>query len=104
MGQIYDILSNFPREEIYGLTSQIRCSAVSIPSNITKGQSRGSDAAFANHINIASGSASKRETRFTIAWKIENLVKTDYDSLLVKFSEIIRMLYDQRSKLKKSIS
>jgi len=70
---IYKITSAFPREEIYGLTSQIRRAAVSIPSNIAEGQARSSDAVFANHIDIAIGSSAELETQLTIALKIEYL-------------------------------
>ena len=55
--QTYKITKLFPRDEIYGLTSQIRRAAVSIPSNVAEGQARGTDAVFANHVDIALGSA-----------------------------------------------
>ena len=99
--KIYQDTQNFPREEIYGLTSQIRLAAVSIPSSIAEGQSRGSDPAFANHLDIALGSAAELETQLTIALKIDYLSSTDYDLLTDELLEIVKMIYGLRSKLKR---
>ena len=99
--KIYQDTQKFPREEIYGLTSQIRRAAVSIPSNIAEGQSRGSDPAFANHLDIALGSAAELETQLTIALKIDYLSSTDYDLLTDELLEIVKMIYGLRSKLKR---
>ncbi|CAN5676442.1 hypothetical protein BH24ACI2_BH24ACI2_06370 [soil metagenome] len=54
--QIYELTKNFPKEEIYGLTSQIRRAAVSVPSNIVEGQGRDSTKKFLHHLSIAYGS------------------------------------------------
>lgn len=58
---LYRVTKSFPREEIYGLTAQIRRAAVSIPSNIAEGCARGSDADFARFLQNSMGSASEVE-------------------------------------------
>jgi four helix bundle protein len=100
--QIYQSPQTFPREEIYGITSQIRRAAVSIPSNIAEGQSRGSDAAFAHHLDIAIGSTVELETQLSIALKIKYLQPADHDELVAELTEITHMLYGLRSKMKRS--
>ena len=58
---------NFPKEEIYGLTSQIRRSAVSIPSNIAEGKGRNSDKEFVRFLQISLGSLYELQTQFELA-------------------------------------
>ncbi len=100
--KIYEVTKEFPKEELYGITSQIRRAAVSIPSNVAEGQSRGTDAVFANHIGIALGSSAELETQLLIALKLAYLDTPDYDSLVDDLTEIVRMLYGLRAKLKRS--
>ena len=64
---IYSLTKDFPREELYGLTSQIRRAAVSIPSNIAEGQGRQSTGEFKNFIGIARGSNFELQTQLEIA-------------------------------------
>src|SRR4051794_21309292 len=64
---IYKLTQGFPREEIYGLTSQIRRSAVSIPCNIAEGQGRTSSAEFRQFLSIARGSNCEVQTQLEIA-------------------------------------
>lgn len=97
--QIYQITKGFPREELYGLTSQIRRAVVSIPSNIAEGQGRGSRSAFASHLDIAIGSASELETQLTIAEKIGYLPADQCTALLTELTSIIRMLYGLLRKI-----
>jgi four helix bundle protein len=98
--KVYRVTKKFPREELYGLTSQIRRSAVSIPSNIAEGQVRSSDAAFANHLEIALGSAAELETQLTIALKVTYLQPLEYENTVSELTEIVRMLYGLLSKLR----
>ena len=98
--KVYSITQKFPKEEIYGLTSQIRRAAVSIPSNVAEDQSRGSDGVFANHIDISIGSSAELETQLTIALNIKYLELSDYDSLITELIQITRMLYGLRAKLR----
>ena len=63
---VYEATKTFPSEEFYGLTAQIRRSAVSIPSNIAEGAARSSDREFAHYLSIAKGSLSELETQLLI--------------------------------------
>lgn len=65
--EIYEISKDFPSEEKFGLTSQMRRAAVSVPSNLAEGAARKSKAEFANFVNIANGSLSELETQLLIS-------------------------------------
>ena len=66
----YRISADFPKAELYGLTSQIRRAAVSIPSNVAEGRCRKSTAVFANHVDIALGSHGELETCLELAERL----------------------------------
>ena len=68
--EVYSYTKVFPKEEIYGLTSQIRRASVSIPSNIAEGASRAGSKEFLQFLHIARGSASELETQLLLAEKI----------------------------------
>jgi len=97
--KIYYITREFPRDEIYGLTSQIRRAAISIPSNIAEGHGKGSKPSFASHLDIALGSAAELETQLEIALKIGYLQQNEFDPLLNELTEIVRMLYGLLNKV-----
>ena len=67
---IYDRTRTFLREEIYGLTSQIRRASVSIPSNIAEGHARASTKEYHHHVSIARGSLAELETQLLIAERL----------------------------------
>jgi four helix bundle protein len=90
---IYKATNGFPREEMYGITSQIRRAAVSVPSNIAEGQARNSPRAFASHLNIALGSSAELETQLIVANQIGYLEEKALDSLATELTEIVRMLH-----------
>src|SRR5258705_12882143 len=71
--EVYTISRTFPREEIYGLTSQLRRAAVSTPSNIAEGQGRRTTADFVRHLSIAYGSLRELETQTLIAARLRYL-------------------------------
>lgn len=84
VSEIYKITQNFPKEELYGLTNQIRRCAVSIPSNIAEGSARQSDKEFIQFLYIATGSIAELETQLIIANNlsyIEN-IKEQTDKLI----------------------
>jgi four helix bundle protein len=70
---VYRATEQFPKEEIYALTSQIRRAAVSIPSNIAEGQGRGTVNEFTHFLRIAHGSLRELETQLLIAQRLEYL-------------------------------
>ena len=72
---IYRITQGFPKEELYGLSSQLRRSAVSIPSNLAEGAARQGSKEFAYFLNIAMGSISELETQLLIAIDLGYLPK-----------------------------
>jgi len=81
---IYILTKDFPKEELYGLTSQIRRSAVSIPANIAEGAARNSNKEFIQYLYIALGSLSELETELIIAQNIGYLKSNDiFEELII---------------------
>ena len=99
--KIYHTTADFPREEMYGLTSQIQRSAVSIPSNIAEGAARNSTKELIQYLYIAMGSLAELETQLVIA---KNLDYSLHDSLFDNIVEIRRMLLSLITSLKHKIS
>lgn len=97
---IYRITKKFPKEEIYGIISQIRRAAVAIPSNIAEGKSRGYRNEYVQFLNIAYGSGAELETQLHIAKLIRYLNEVDYNLLTEKLTEIMKMLNGLIYKLK----
>lgn len=90
--ETYLLLRSFPKEEIYGLTSQIKRCVVSIPSNIAEGSSRRSTAEFLRFINIATGSLAEFETQLTLASDLGFISEKELAGKLKQADEISRML------------
>ena len=88
--KIYEITRDFPKEEMYGLTSQIRRSAVSIPSNISEGAARNTEKEFVQFLHIALGSASELETQLIIANKLN--YAAEIDPLFSDLTAVMKML------------
>ena len=89
---VYTTTAMFPKDELYGLTSQIRRSCSSIPANIAEGCGRDGDAEFARFLRIAMGSASELDYHLLLARDLGFLHKTDYERLENELREIRRML------------
>ncbi len=90
--EIYMTTQAFPKTEIFGLTSQLRRAAVSVPSNIAEGQGRLSDRHFALFLGHARGSLSELETQIELAQSLGYLNATVRDALIGECAEIGRML------------
>ena len=97
---VYDLTARFPSAERYGLTSQMRRCAMSVPSNIAEGCGRGSDADFARFLHIATGSASELEYQLLFAHDIGLLASADHEKAERDVVEVKRMLSALLKKLK----
>lgn len=99
---IYELTEKFPKSEIYGLMSQMRRCAVSIPSNIAEGRRRGSQKDYRQFLIIAYGSGAELETQIEIAKRLpfsENLDYTKVDQLLLETMKMLnKMLSSLRSE------
>src|SRR3989338_5326121 len=89
---VYALTDDFPRQEIYGLASQMRRAAVSVPSNIAEGSRRGTAKDFKHFLLIAYGSASELETQIEIAKRLNFGEEAKYHSLELLLREVLRML------------
>jgi four helix bundle protein len=89
----YQATQCFPKEEMFGLTSQIRRAAVSIPSNIAEGYGRQSKGDYVHFLKIAQGSAAELETELILATEIGLLSKGPSEQLLRELDEVKKMLY-----------
>jgi four helix bundle protein len=90
--EVYRVTATFPREEIYGLTSQLRRLSVSIPANIAEGFGRGGNTELARFLQIGMGSASEVEYHIFLARDLNLLTKKIYDDLDGRIVEVKRML------------
>lgn len=90
--EIYKETKGFPKEELYGLTSQIRRSTMSIPTNIAEGCGRNTDAEFARFLQIAMGSSSEAEYQILLARDLGFITNENYEKLQIQVEEIKRML------------
>ena len=97
---VYRATSGFPREELYGLTSQVRRSVASIPANLAEGCGRGGDPELARFMQITMGSASELEYHLLLARDLNYLSDTDYQELAERTKEIKRMLAPFINRLK----
>jgi len=89
---IYSATQAFPQEEIYGLKSQLRRAAVSVPSNIAEGQGRTSTGEFRYFLGIARGSHLELETQVHVAHKLHFLSEERVTVISEKWKDVIRML------------
>ncbi len=99
---VYAATAMFPREEMYGLTAQLRCSCASIPANIAEGCGRSGDAELARFMQIAMGSASELEYHLLLARDLGFLGIRTYENLSEKTTEAKRMLSTFMNKLRSS--
>jgi four helix bundle protein len=98
--EVYKLTAIFPKEEMYGLISQIRRSAISIPSNIAEGRHRGSRKDFLQFLRIAYGSANELETQLIISKRLGYGKSDNYEKVESLLCEITKMLYAMIIKLK----
>ena len=89
---VYKASSGWPREETFGLTSQVRRAAVSIRPNLAEGQGRNSQKEFAHHVSIAHGSLCELETQLLIAKRLNHLDDTALDEQSAEVGRILQGL------------
>jgi len=99
VAEVYKLSRSFPREEIYGLTSQLRRAAVSVPANIAEGHSRSTRKDYAHFLSIAKGSLMEAETLLQISLRLEYLTANHIDPVLQQVAEISKMLTSLKGKL-----
>jgi four helix bundle protein len=100
----YELTKNFPREEVYGLTSQIRRAATSVPANIAEGHGRHATGVYVQHLKIAQGSLKELETHLILSSRL-GLVSRDRIQVAMTISEeigkmmrsLIRSLQEERN-------
>lgn len=97
---VYQITNGFPKSEVYGLTSQLRRAAVSIPSNIAEGQSRGSRE-FVHYLEIAHGSLSETETQIEIARRLGYVDKDRLAGFIQQAAEVGRLIHGLSRSIEK---
>ena len=98
--EIYRLTKNLPKDELYGLTNQLRRAAVSIPSNIAEGNARTSTGDYVRFLSIARGSTAEVETQLLICVRLEYLTQEDIESALKLCDETGRMLTSMIKKLR----
>ncbi len=99
VAEVYKLSKPFPKDEVYGLTSQMRRCAVSIPSNIAEGYGRNSTSDYVRFLRIATGSLYELQTQMEIAFKLEYLNKANFGRLYESSREVERMLSSLSRKL-----
>jgi len=97
---IYNLVKKLPKEELYGLSDQMRRAAVSIPSNIAEGRDRNTDKEFVQFLTIARGSKSELETQLLICIKVGYLNETEILEAINLLTEVGKMLHSLINKLK----
>ena len=97
---VYEISEKFPSKEIYGLTSQIRRAAVSVPSNIAEGHTRESTKEYLHHLSIAQASLAEVETQIEIAFRLKYCTQDELDKIMTLSISLGKQLYSLRNALK----
>ncbi len=101
--EIYKATENFPRAELYGMTSQLRRAAVSVPSNIAEGQARFTTKEFRKFLSDARGSLAEIETQLTISQMLHFLPRDESLRLLGLAGEVGRVLNGLLSSIKAKV-
>jgi len=96
---IYGLTRGFPKDELYGLTSQLRRAAVSIPSNIAEGYGRGSRPEFRRFVTMARGSVLEVQTQLTIASRLSLAEEKRMRPVLIQSEDVGKMLWSLMTKL-----
>jgi len=104
VSRVYKLTATFPKEELFGLTSQLRRAAVSVPSNIAEGKSRRATKDYMRFLDIAYGSVAEVETQLFIACDLGYTTAKKIAKLLEDYSEVGRMLNGLLNSLEKKMN
>lgn len=96
---VYEITKNYPKDELYGIISQIRRCAVSIPSNIAEGYAKSSLKEQIKFIEISNGSFYELTTQIEISYELKYISKTDYSNINLQLEKLGKMLYGYKLSL-----
>lgn len=88
VSNIYKITKKFPKDELFGIVSQIRRAGVSVPSNIAEGSGRGTKKEFSRFVDISVGSLNEVESLVHVSYNLEYITKGDFDNLLDKIKNL----------------
>ena len=97
--EVYKITTEFPKEELYGLISQIRRASSSIPTNISEGCGRNSDKEFNQFLNIALGSANETEYLLILSKDLNYITNEKFETLEIQINTIKSKIYKLKEKL-----
>lgn len=103
VSDIYKLTENFPKSEVYGLSSQMQRAAVAIPSNIAEGQKRAHKKEFIQFLYVAYGSGAELETQIEICKRLHKLKDLRYNAVELNLEIIMKMLNSLISSLKNSL-
>ncbi len=98
--KVYEVSLSFPKEERYGLTSQLRSCAVSVPSNISEGAGRGTNKQFKRFLEFSMGSINEAQTQIELAHRVNYINKEIYTSLIDEALQIYKMILAFYNSLK----
>ncbi len=95
---VYGLTKTFPREELYGLSSQLRRAAISIPSNISEGHQQGTKS-YAHFVSLALGSLAEAETQIELANRLQYTTEKDAEGVSLLAGNLRRLLHGLRRSL-----
>ena len=98
--EIYQATHTFPKDELFGIVSQMRRAAVSIPTNIAEGCGRNSDKELCRFLDIANGSAFELETLMILSLDLEYLSQHKFEEFDAKLNEVQKMIFGLKQSLK----
>lgn len=101
---VYTLVSELPMDEKYGLTSQIKRSAISIPSNISEGAGRNSNKEFRHFLSISNGSSYELQTQLILTIELKLLPKEKVNPIVELLIEIQKMNYSLQKSIEKKLN
>ena len=99
--RVYRLTKGFPEQERFGLTSQLRRAAVSVPTNIAEGSKRQSRRNYAHFLNLAEGSLAESQYLILLSSELEYVSREENESLQLEMARIARMLHALRIKVRR---